>query len=99
MKTSQLFSRIVVKTFTASKSHWLIAEGQGQDKKDTLVDTRNLIDKTSFWVAGITLLFALILFFNDTGEFFGSLTAALLAAALMWVAYVLTRWLILAIKK
>lgn len=63
------------------------------------MNSRNLIDNTSFVVAGITFLFALILSYNDTDEFFGSLTAAVLAAALMWVAYVLTRWLILALRK
>ena len=62
------------------------------------MDTRNLVDKTSFIVSAITLVFALILFYGNTGEFFGSLGAAILAAALMWVAYVLTRWLYLAIK-
>ena len=62
------------------------------------MDTRNLIDKTSFIVAAITLIFALLLFYSDTGEFLGSLGAAILAAALMWMAYVLTRWLYLAIK-
>lgn len=62
------------------------------------MDTRNLVDKTSFIVSAITLVFALILFYSNTGEFFGSLGAAILAAALMWVAYVLTRWLYLAIK-
>lgn len=63
------------------------------------MNNKNLIDKTSFAVAGITFLFGLILFYHDTNKFFGSLTAAVLASALMWVAYVLIRWLILALRK
>jgi hypothetical protein len=62
------------------------------------MNTRNLIDRTSFIVAAITLVFALILFYSDTGKFWGSFGAAILASALMWMAYVLTRWLYLAIK-
>lgn len=57
-----------------------------------------LVNGMSFVVAAVTLVFALFLFYADTNEFLGSLTAALLSAALMWMAYVLVRWLVLALK-
>lgn len=56
-----------------------------------------LIDQMSFIVAGIIFIIALLLFYHDTGRFLGSAAAALMAAALSWVSYVLTRWLALAL--
>ncbi len=58
-----------------------------------------LIDRFSFVVAIITLIFGLILFFSQTGEFIGSLSAALLAAGLAWVSYIFLRWLVLALHR
>lgn len=57
-----------------------------------------LIDKYSFCFAGVVLLFGWFLFFTQTDEFVSSFAAAVLAAGLAWIAYVLTRWLILALK-
>ncbi len=59
----------------------------------------SLVNRTSFIVAGATLLFSQLLFFSQTSEFFGSLMAALMTASLVWMAYVLTRFIILALKK
>jgi divalent metal cation (Fe/Co/Zn/Cd) transporter len=56
------------------------------------------VDRTSFIVAFATFFVGLALFFSETNDFWGSFEAAILAAALMWVAYVLTRWVYLALK-
>ena len=58
-----------------------------------------IIDKMSYIVACITLVLSFILFFSDTGEFMKSLAAAIMLGALVWVSYVMVRWLILAIRK
>lgn len=57
------------------------------------------IDKTSYIVSGISLVLSFILFFSDTFEFAKSLVAAILLAALVWVSYIMIRWLILALRK
>lgn len=55
-----------------------------------------IIDVGSLIAGGATLLATFILFFRDTGEFMGSLAAAVMTAALVWGTYVVLRWLILA---
>lgn len=57
------------------------------------------INTTSFLVAGTTFLFAFLLFFSQTNEPVGSASAALIASALAWIAYVICRFIILALKK
>lgn len=57
-----------------------------------------IINQTSYLFAGIMLIFSFLLFYNDTQLFWKSLAAAVLAAALFWVSYVLVRWLILALR-
>lgn len=58
-----------------------------------------LVDRNSYIAAGATLIIGLVLFFSNTQEFLGSLAAAIMAAALVWVSWVLMRWLILALRK
>lgn len=58
----------------------------------------NMIDKVSYIIAVITLVFGFFLFYSQTDEIVGSFAAACLAAALAWVSYVLMRWLVLALK-
>lgn len=58
----------------------------------------NLVDKYSFIFAAIIMVFALLLFFSQTNELMGSFAAAILAAGLAWIAYVLMRWLILSFR-
>lgn len=55
-----------------------------------------IIDTGSLVAAGGTLLASFVLFFRDTHEFFGSLAAAIMTAALVWATYVVLRWLVLA---
>ncbi|MBS4168477.1 hypothetical protein [Parachlamydia sp. AcF125] len=57
------------------------------------------IDQASYIFAGIMLIVSFYLFYNDTQLFWKSLFAALLAASLFWVSYVLVRWLFLALKR
>lgn len=58
-----------------------------------------LIDRYSFAFAVAILLGGLLLFYHNTNEFIGSLVAAILSAALAWMAYVLVRLVILALRK
>lgn len=57
-----------------------------------------LIDIGSFIFAGLSFLGSFFIVYSETQKFMGSLTAAILTAALCWVSYVLVRWLILALK-
>ena len=59
---------------------------------------RNLVDKWSFVFAAVVLVLGILIFFNDTNEFLGSLGAAILAAALAWISYILVRLVVLTIK-
>lgn len=58
-----------------------------------------LVEPTGFIVAGITLLLSLLLFYSDTKSFLGSFSAALMAAGLIWISYVIVRMLVLAFKR
>ena len=55
-----------------------------------------IVDTGSLVVGGGTLVASFILFFRDTNALLGSLSAAVMTAALVWATYVVLRWLILA---
>lgn len=54
------------------------------------------IDKISLIVGSATLLVSFVIFFQNTKEFWGSLVAATMTGALIWLTYVILRWLLLA---
>jgi hypothetical protein len=54
------------------------------------------VDFLSLMIAGATLLISFLIFFRDTKQFMGSLVAALMTAGLVWVTYLVLRWLLLA---
>lgn len=56
------------------------------------------IDTRSVVVALVATLLSFLLIFKDTVEFFGSLAAALMVGGLTWIAYVLMKWVILALN-
>lgn len=58
-----------------------------------------IVDSTGFIVAGISGIFSLLLFYRNTDSFWGSLGAAIIAAGLIWLSYVIMRLLVLALKK
>ncbi len=62
------------------------------------MNREHLLDRLGFILTGIFFIFSLILFFNYTKAFIGSCVAALLAAALFWVSYVLIRLVVLAFR-
>ena len=62
------------------------------------MNSGKIIEPIGYIIAAATLIFSLILFYSDTGQFLGSLGAAILAAGLVWVSYVITRMLWLALK-
>lgn len=58
-----------------------------------------IIESNGFIVAGLTAIFSLGLFYSENQSFFGSLFAALIAAGLIWVTYIILRIFFLALKK
>ena len=61
--------------------------------KGDLFDYRGFIIAVSVFIAGF------ILFFRDTKEPMGSMSAAAILSGLTWVTYVIIRWMVLATKK
>jgi hypothetical protein len=57
-----------------------------------------IIEPGGLVIAAATFLFSLILFYNDTGAFLGSVAAALLAAGLIWISYVILRLIIITFR-
>ena len=57
-----------------------------------------VIEPIGFIVAGVTFLFSLILFYTDNSMFFGSLFAAIISSALIWITYIILRWVLLACR-
>jgi len=57
-----------------------------------------LIDKWSIVAAIATLIFSFFLFYSYSSESRFSFAAALLAAGLVWLAYIVVRWLALAFR-
>jgi hypothetical protein len=66
-------------------------------EKDQIMHPK-FIDVTSYIVAAVTFVFSLLLFYSQSAVFWDSFAAAILAAGCIWIAYVLTRWLFLALK-
>lgn len=62
------------------------------------MENPKLVDLFSYAFAVLILILGFFLFYSQTNEFTGSLGAAVLAAALAWVSYILMRWLILSLK-
>lgn len=58
-----------------------------------------IIEPIGIILAAACFLFSLYLFYSDTATFGGSLAAALLAAGLFWVMYVIIRMVVLAFKE
>lgn len=52
-----------------------------------------------FIIAVSVLLLGFILFVRDTGEWLGSFSAAAMLAGLVWISYVIIRWMVLAARK
>jgi hypothetical protein len=53
-------------------------------------------DKTGSVIASATLLVSLYVFYTDTGKFSGSFVAAVMTACLVWITYIILKWLLLA---
>lgn len=58
-----------------------------------------MINRNSYIGAFIAFVISFGIVFGNTGEVIGSLSAAVLTAALVWIAYVITRWLFLSFRK
>ncbi|MFA6915864.1 MAG: hypothetical protein WC222_05665 [Parachlamydiales bacterium] len=52
------------------------------------------LDRNGGIIALVTLLVSWFLFTSDTSMLFKSFTAALLTSGLVWISYVMLRWLI-----
>jgi len=57
------------------------------------------VDRLSYIIALITLIGTWLFFFIQTNEFLSSLTAGILTALLVWMSYVIMRWLILSFRE
>jgi hypothetical protein len=58
-----------------------------------------LLEKRGLVFATFSFLISFFIVYTNTVEFFGSLLAAVLTAALAWISYVVVRLTILALKK
>lgn len=57
-----------------------------------------LFEPTGYIIAVATFLFSFILFYNNTDVFGGSIAAALLSAALVWMTYLMLRLVLLTFR-
>lgn len=57
-----------------------------------------LFEPTGFILTAATFLFSMILFYNNTDVFLGSIIAALMAAGLFWISYIILRFVLLAFR-
>jgi hypothetical protein len=60
---------------------------------------KEMIDKWSFIVMAAVLIFSWILFYGYSSDLVFSFLAALLAASMAWLAYIVIRMIILAIRE
>jgi hypothetical protein len=60
--------------------------------KNDIFDYPGFVIAIAVWIAGA------IIFIRDTGEWLGSMSAAAILAALVWVSYVIMRWMTKAVK-
>jgi hypothetical protein len=58
-----------------------------------------IIEPKGFILTAITGLFSLLLFYSQTRAFWGSLMAALMAAGLAWMTYLMLRLLLLTFRE
>jgi hypothetical protein len=57
------------------------------------------VDRNSLIFAVVFFIGSALLFYSQTNQLTGSLAIAALAAAFAWIAWVLTRWIFLALTK
>lgn len=55
-------------------------------------------DKFSYVLAAASLLASFYIFFQQTGQWGGSMAAAVITGGLVWATYLMLRWLLLANK-
>lgn len=58
-----------------------------------------MLNRTGLIIAASTLIFSLILFYLQNGEFLGSLAASILASGLVWCSYVILAWMYVAVRR
>ena len=68
-------------------------------KKEFCMDRHKIIEPIGVIIAAATFIFSWVLFYIDTEIFLGSFAAAVLAASLTWISYVLLRLLVLALRR
>jgi hypothetical protein len=54
------------------------------------------VDSFSYVLGGVSLLVSFYIFFRNTGQFGGSLVAGIMTGILVWLTYLMVRWLLLA---
>lgn len=63
------------------------------------MNSDKIIDNSGYIAAFIAFIFSFLLFFSDTLEFMKSLGAAALLSSLVWISYIMLRWIYLALRK
>lgn len=57
-----------------------------------------IFDRNGTILATVVFVLSFLLFFSDTSSFWGSIGAAAISAGLVWITYVIIRWMFLAAK-
>lgn len=58
-----------------------------------------LFDRTSIIFTIAVLIVSFIVFATQSADLMGSFFAALMAAGLFWISYIILRWMVLALRK
>ena len=68
------------------------------EKSEDMNTEGHFTDKFSYLLGSATFLASFYIYYRDTSLMKGSLVAALLTAGLVWMTYLMVRWLLLANK-
>lgn len=63
------------------------------------MDQIKLFERTGYVIAGVSLLVSWLLFYSENGVFVGSFFAAVLAAGLFWMTYIMLRLVWMTFRK
>ena len=63
------------------------------------MEQEKIFEPIGYAIAAISFVFSVLFFYRDNAAFMGSVAAALMAAGLIWVSYIIIRVFVLAIKR
>lgn len=62
------------------------------------MDQFRIHDRLGYIIGASTWLISFVYILTETGDFWGSFSAALITAGLVWVTYLIILWVFLAVK-